>query len=1499
MQYTIGHTQECAIGGVSDPLGRFTRRLLSVAIQAIIELRHRTGENPDGTSDGVGINLAYNPEWARKLAAQAGYANQIANDQRVIITQLFIDKSVKLESVIEVASEVLPKGLELIERKVPVNDIVLAPMALETMPNIHQLLLVGKALRPKQEYRLERKLVRTFDKAFGVDQGGCPKVYLNSCSSRQVVYKGLMSPENLAVFFEDLQDDDLKISAAIFHGRFATNTEPAWSRAQPGRYSCHNGEVNSNETIKADVRALEATLPEKMLPLLFDGSTDSGQADTSLGAIGFESGLGIGLAYQMFMPPIFENAQYPKFATDFYQALAGRHTPGQGPAAKLGLMPAMDGSCMELVAHLDPNGLRPLQTTVSDGIFYAASERAAYPQVPIGEMEKRPDGGHSIFVTGGNVYSDLEVVSYFKDAAPWSEIALDVVEPEIDDHCDGLDLSASAEDVVAEAIRAGLDHGSLRIQLENLMTNGGEMLTAMGNGSPTPVLSDSGRPILDYSPQDHAMVTNPPLDPIREALKFSVSILYGKRLSPFDFGPRRKALKMSSVLSPGEMSKLRDFSRVMTEVSLNYDPAQVDLSDTLRSIEIAVKEMAESGSKFILLSTGSIPEGACSVVVVPFIAAVCAARKGLEGAKALRDTILILDSSEIHSSAEVAAAISYGANAVYPSCLYQFCVKENLTELGDEEMILRIKSGLELGLKKTMAKMGIPTVEGYCGGRHHHVLDLDNEVAQLLGSDYQAGGDGFDKLQKTYAGYLSFSNDYRVYGTITDHGIVRSSDSERERFDGRVIDLIRKIVGLDSNEEPNLFQDLKALAAKSRTLSDYHHSRKPFDMIGFLRIESDRKARAVVFSLAALIVLFGRIFTGAMSRGALTENAHSSIAQGSQIAGDIANSGEGGLPPQRKGKLSANKARQVSTGRFGVDSYYVATAELLDIKMGQGAKAGQGGELPGSKVDSVVAAIRHANEGYPLISPPPHNDIYSIEDLCQLIFTLGEYNPTAAISVKLPLKPGAPAVACGVVKAGATHITLSGYEGGSAATPETSRRHTGYPKFVTLCQVISELAKQGLLDKIILQIDGGLGLSGKEIVILSMLGVRTFGIGSGFMVSQGCIMYGTCQTKCPTGVATEFLNTFDGRWEYSYKFSTALKLNILEELAAIGYKDLDEVWGRKDLLRFDDEALRLYPGLDSFLEQSDAEKKLAGKLPMDKVVGLKPHREPRDFTDWLTQILSRLDSGQLDHSEPLVYEKPLEAADRAAFCRFFGELVRRELTPVEPGLTFKVHGMPGQSLAYWAPKGIRIELDGVIPDYAFSGNDGADGIQYLSSVSPEKRHELCLAGAVVGHGAISGNIVLPCTSGSRLGILNSGANIGALGAGENAGVFAKRGRIIILGEVGQNIGGGMNGPTDGNCIIVPDAMARFRSPNDTKVTELTDELWADVQTMAGLLGDEAVYASMKRFGGLSRGNLAVISGSSEPVEVPVIEHTVQFKTAAEMNTEGLEFIKERKKYLAA
>ncbi len=1496
MQYTLGHTQECAIGGVSDPLGRFTRTLLNVAIKAIWELRHRTGENPDGTSDGVGINFAYNPEWAHKLAAQAGYADEIASDQQVIITQLFIDKSVKLKDVIEVSKKVLPEGLELVDREVPTEKDVLALMALETMPHIHQLLLVGKALTPKQEYRLERKLVRTFDQKFGIDRGGCPKVYLNSCSSRQVVYKGLMSPEYLAVFFEDLQDDDLKISAAIFHGRFATNTDPAWFRAQPGRYSCHNGEFNSIETIKADVRALEATLPDEMLPLLFDGSTDSGQADTSLGAIGFESGHGIGLAYQMFMPPIYENAQYPKFATDFYQALAGRHIPGQGPAAKLGLMPSMDGSGMELVAHLDPNGLRPLQVTVSDGILYAASERAAYPEIPLGEMEKRPDGGHSIFVTGGNIYFDLEVASYFKNVAPWSEIASDVEDAEIIDHCGDLTLDLSSEDVLAEAVRAGLDHGNIRLQVENLMNAGGEMITAMGNSSPTPVLSESGRPITDYTPQDFAIVTNPPLDPIREALKFVVTTIYGGSLSPFDFGPRRKALKMSSILTPGEFCRLQGFAgNSMGQISLNYDSKNMSLRETLETIQSQASKLAENGVKFIRLTTGLIPVGARKLVVVPYLLAVAAVRKGLTKANALRETRLILESPEVHSSAEVAAAISYGANSVYPSFLYQLCVTENLTELSALEMILRIRAGLEMGLKKTIAKTGIPTVDGYCGGRHHHVLDLDPEVARLLDSDYQAGGDGFEKLQATYQGFLSESDRFRVFGTLPDYGIVRGSEKERTRFDGRVIDMIRNIVGLDSDQEPDLFQDLKALAAKFRKLSEYHHSRKPFDMIGYLRIVSDRKASSVVFSLMALKVLFGRIFTGAMSRGALSENAHSNLAQGAQLSGDMGNCGEGGLPKNRRDKLSGNKVRQISTGRFGVDSVYVATAEILEIKMGQGAKAGQGGELPGGKVDEVVADIRHANAGYPLISPPPHNDIYSIEDLCQLIFTLSEYNPLAAISVKIPIKPGAPAVACGIAKAGATHITLSSYEGGTAAAPETSRRHSGYPKFVVLCEIISELAKQGLLDKVVLQIDGGLGLSGKEIVILAMLGLRTFGIGSGFMITQGCVMYGTCDSKCPTGVATEFLDTFDGRWEYSTIYSDGLKVNILEELAAIGYSDLDQVWGRKDLLQFSDEALEIYPGLDSLLEQSEAEKKLAGKLPISEVIALKPHREERDFTSWLAQILTQLESGQLDRAEPLVYEKRLEAADRAAFCRFFGELVRREMTPVEPGLTFKIRGMPGQSLAYWAPKGIRIELDGVIPDYAFSGNDGADGIQFLSSVAPEKRHELCLAGAVVGHGAISGNIVLPCTTGSRLGILNSGAKIGALGAGENTGVFAKRGRIFVFGEVGQNIGGGMNGPTDGNCIVVPEPMARFRNPADTKVTELDDLLWAEAQTMAGKLGLDAVDASMKQLGGFTRGNLAVISGSSIPVEVPLIEHTVRFKTAAEMNSEGLEYLEARQR----
>lgn len=1342
----------CGVGLVADLGNRPSHRIVEQGLAVLRRLTHRgaAGWDPE-TGDGAGVLVAMPDTFFRvrlpDLPAPGRYA----------VAMLFGGEGAEgeLEALLR------EEGFgPLAWRDVPVAPSALGRSARESCPRIRQLFVVRQDALADEA--LERRLFilrRRVEKTLG------DRLYVCSFSSRSVVYKGLLLAHRLADFYADLRAPDFASALVLAHQRYSTNTFPTWSLAQPFRLLAHNGEIN---TLRGNLNALRAREPSlaspllpdlpKALPLIPPGQSDSACLDNLLELL-VCAGRDLPHAMLMLMPPAWgPTHRMGNDVRGFLEYESALMEPWDGPAAVV----FSDG--LRVGAALDRNGLRPARyARCKDGTFVLASEDGVLDLPPEAVAERgrlRPGEMLWLDLPAHRLLRDAEIKAFIARRRPYRRW---IGENRVT--VDGLFREPVPEpvpgDLPAQLARFGRARRDVTALLRPMAETGAEPLAAMGDDTPLAALSETPRPLADYFRQRFAQVTNPPIDPIRERTVMSLMTYMGNRANILDeTAAHARLIKLTRpVLTDAELEHLghvgADAFRPAT-LRLAF-PRGGDgdvLAKALDALAGEATELAARGRRILILSDRGL---APDETPIPALLAVAAANRALVARGLRPETGLVVQTGEVFDSHGLALLLGYGATAVHPwlalAAVADLAARGALacppvTATGN---LIR---ALCSGLLKVMSKMGVSTLRSYRAGQHFEALGLGEGLVGrwLPGTVSRIGGVGLDVL--------------------ADEANRRASAAapapERHAWAPRVVAALRQAVREGDEARYRAF----ARAADHpeggpialRQLLDF----APATPIPLDEVEGE----------AAIL---RRFVAGAMSLGSLSPEAHATIARALNAVGARSNSGEGGENPERFGTDCDSAVKQVASGRFGVTAAYLRDAKEIQIKMAQGAKPGEGGQLPGHKVDDFVARVRHAAPGLTLISPPPHHDIYSIEDLAQLIHDLRTVNPAAEVSVKLVSEAGVGAVAAGVAKAHADAILISGGDGGTGAAPLTSVRHAGLPWELGLAEAHQTLTLNRLRGRVRLQVDGGLR-TGRDVLVAALLGAQTFGFGSALLVCLGCVMDRRCHCNdCPAGIATQApacRARFAGEAEHIVRYLRFVAREVREGLAALGLRSLDEACGRADLLR-------PAAGLSGKAATLDLSALLRRAVPDAPEPAVPRERAGAFDREWLLPAL--------DGPLPRALALEVRNIDRSVGAGLSGEIVARfgAAGLPEGSLTVRLRGVAGQSLGAFLAPGVLLDLEGAANDGVGKGLSG--GVVVVRPAPGEGRGEDVLAGNVVGYGATSGRVHIGGRVGERFAVRNSGAILTCEGTGDHGCEYMTGGRALVLGPVGDNFAAGMTG----------------------------------------------------------------------------------------------------------
>ena len=1401
----------CGVGFVADLSGRGGHEVVAQALRVLCHLEHRGAQGGDpGTGDGAGILTQLPDEFFR---AVTGFALPGPGSYAAGLAFLSAERPVVSATIERLAAA---EGLTVLGwREVPYDVDACGAGARAVLPELVQLFVAGA--NGESGRQLEQMAFCLRKRA--EHEGG---VYFASLSARTIVYKGMLSAVQLEPFFPDLSDPRYGSALALVHSRFSTNTFPSWPLAHPYRYVAHNGEINTIRGNRNWMRAREAMLAtdlippskdgkgiERLFPILNEDGSDSASFDECLELLHM-GGRSLPHAVLMMIPEPWENhEEMTPERRAFYQFHAALMEPWDGPA----LIAFTDGSVIGAV--LDRNGLRPGRYWLtSDGLVVLASEVGVLDIDPATVIRKGRLQPGRIFLADtatGRIVEDEEVKAALAAEHPygaWLHAGL----VHLDDLPDR--PLPPADPAVADLVTLQRMHGyteeELRVILAPMARTGSEPIGSMGTDTPLAVLSDKPRLIFDYFTQLFAQVTNPPLDAIREELVTSLGTVTGPEqnlLVPVPASCRQIALPYP-VIGDQDLAKIAHINDegnlpglASHVVDGRYDPrgGGDGLRARLADICAEVSEAIRAGAHLIILSDRAAPRP--DAIPIPSLLLTGAVHHHLIREKSRTEAGLVVEAGDVRECHHVALLVGYGAAAVNPYLaiesvrdLVRRGVLEGVSEKKAEANLLK---AFGKGLLKIMSKMGVSTVASYTGAQIFEALGLGPEVIEtcFAGTTSRLSGVGFTALAAEIGQRTSLAladpagMEYRRLATGGEYQWRR--DGEQHLFNPETV---FKLQHATRSRRYEIFKEYASLVDDQ--------SRRLMTLRGLLRIRGVDAGTGAprpvpINEVEAVASIVRRFATGAMSYGSISAEAHQTLAIAMNRLGARSNTGEGGEDPDRftpeaNGDLRRSAVKQVASGRFGVTSEYLVNADDLQIKMAQGAKPGEGGQLAGNKVYPWIAKTRYSTPGVGLISPPPHHDIYSIEDLAQLIHDLKNANPAARVHVKLVSEVGVGTVAAGVSKAHADVVLISGHDGGTGAAPLTSLKHAGAPWELGLAETQQTLLRNKLRDRIVVQADGQLK-TGRDVIIAALLGAEEFGFASAPLVVSGCIMMRVCHLDtCPVGVATqnpELRARFSGKPEFVVTFFEFIAEEVREYLAQLGFRSLEEIVGRVDLL---DAALAVDHWKASGLDLS--RMLYRPELPDDAALSCKQSQD-HGLDKALDNTLIQLAEGALEEGRPVRLELPIRNVNRTVGTMLGYEVTRRWGGEGLPDNTIDVSfdGSAGQSFGAFLPRGITLRLTGDANDYLGKGLSGGRLVVRPPAAAPFAAEEQVIAGNVIGYGATSGEIFLRGLVGERFCVRNSGALAVVEGTGDHGCEYMTGGRVVILGPVGRNFAAGMSG----------------------------------------------------------------------------------------------------------
>ena len=1377
----------CGFGLIAHIKGQPSHRLLETAIESLTCMTHRGGIAADGkTGDGCGLLLQM-PDSFMRAEAQAHFAKDLGRHYAVGMIFMGAEAAAQSASKTALESALAANELDVIGwREVPLNPEVCGEIALDQLPHIEQVFIDAEKLDHAQVTAKLFMARRQAEIAMADDSD----FYICSLSDQVLSYKGLVMPADLARFYPDLSDQRLETAICVFHQRFSTNTLPRWPLAQPFRMLAHNGEINTIEGNRSWSRARTSKLASPLLPelqsvvpLVNTAGSDSSSLDNMLELL-TTGGVELPRALRMLIPPAWQNIEgMDPDLKAFYQYQAMHMEPWDGPAGIV-LTDGRYACCL-----LDRNGLRPARwVTTTDGFITLASEIGTHGYSTADVIAKGRVGPGQMLVVDtqeGKVLHTDDIDNMLKSRHPYKRWLRDNARY-IEGSFDGESapgISASELDTYQKMFQVSFEE---RDQvLRPLAESGNEAVGSMGDDTPLAVLSARDRSLYDYFRQKFAQVTNPPIDPLRESIVMSLEVDLGGEGNIFaEIEDHAFRVSLTSpVLSQGKFNTLlnmEDEKLKIADIDATYDPENGNLRAAVEGLCLTAEMAVRNGATLLILSDRQLGENRLPIHSLLATGAVHhhLIRSGLRA-----DANLIIESGSARDSHHFACLLGFGATAIYPYLAYSILEGQLRSGelLGDPTRCYKnYRKGINKGLLKIMSKMGISAVNSYRGAQLFEAVGLDKEIVEVCftGVASRISGAGFDELERDLWQVASKARSRRK--TLDQGGLLKYvHGGEYHAFNPDVVMTLQQAVATGD------YADYQRYAQ--------YCTDRPVAALRDL-LELDLTGNAIdIDAVEPIDAILKRFDSAGMSLGALSPEAHEALAMGMNHVGARSNSGEGGEDPARFGTNRVSKIKQIASGRFGVTPHYLVNAEVLQIKVAQGAKPGEGGQLPGGKVNDLIARLRYSVPGVTLISPPPHHDIYSIEDLAQLIFDLKQVNPTALVSVKLVSEPGVGTIAAGVAKAYADLITISGYDGGTAASPLTSIRHAGSPWELGLAEVHQTLRGNRLRGKIRVQADGGMK-TGLDVIKAAILGAESFGFGTAPMVAMGCKYLRICHlNNCATGVATQNAvlreNHFNGDAERVINFFTFVARETREWLAKLGVARLEDLIGRTDLLKRipgkTDKQARLDLGPIVWVDPDAVDQpqfcEVTSNDPFDRA-----EMAERMVTDMLPAIEGKT-GGEFQYR--------ITNCDRSIGARISGEIARRygntdfDSTPLQIRLT----GTAGQSFGVWNAGGVHMYLEGDCNDYVGKGMAAGKLVVYPPRDSIFASQETSIIGNTCLYGATGGKLFAAGVAGERFGVRNSGAFAVIEGAGDHCCEYMTGGCITVLGPTGVNFGAGMTG----------------------------------------------------------------------------------------------------------
>jgi glutamate synthase (NADPH/NADH) large chain len=1382
----------CGFGLIAQMDNRPSHWLVRTAIGALERLTHRGAIAADGkTGDGCGLLLKKPDAFLRRIADALDY--RLSRDYAVGMVFLSQDAARAEAARRGLANALANEGTEAVGwRRVPTAPSACGAVALETLPQVEQVFVNAPAGMDADTF--ERALYVARRRAEKAIEPQDPDFYVASLSGRVISYKGLVMPANLPVFYPDLEEKDLSASLCVFHQRFSTNTWPQWRLAQPFRYLAHNGEINTIQGNRhwALARSYKFATPlipdmDAVRPLVGLSGSDSCSLDNMLEAL-LAGGLDIFRAMRMLIPPAWQNVDsMDADLKAFYAYNRMQMEPWDGPAGIV-LTDGRYAACT-----MDRNGLRPARYVITrDRHITLASEIGVYDYPPDNVVSKgrlKPGDMLAVDTGTGELLLPGHIDERLKSRRPykrWMKENTRKLESTLDrEPLTTRPLSRTVLRTYQKLFQVSFEE---RDQVLRVLGEAGqEAVGSMGDDTPLPVLSLRVRSLFDSFRQQFAQVTNPPIDPLREQMVMSLEVSFGGEGNPFAEHPSHVARLYTSspVLSEGKFRRLLaldDPRFAHAHIDLCY-PESVKLHEAIEDICDKAVAAARAHKPILILSDRHIAPDRLPVHALLATGAIHhrLIREGLRC-----DANLVLETATARDPHHFAVLIGYGATAVYPYLAFE--VLHRMVESGESsggdpiQVATNYRRGINKGLYKIISKMGISTINSYRGAQLFEIVGLHDEVVSMCfaGTTSRIQGMSFEDLDHDRR--LLARDAWNPRKPVDQGGLLKfMHGGEYHAFHPDVIAALHAAVGSGEYEKYRVFADLV-------------EGRPPMALRDLVRLREDAATPIPIDEVEPIEAILPRFDTAGMSLGALSPEAHEALAMAMNSLGGRSNSGEGGEDPARYGTEKVSKIKQVASGRFGVTPHYLVNAEVLQIKIAQGAKPGEGGQLPGHKVNKMIARLRYSRPGVALISPPPHHDIYSIEDLAQLIFDLKQVNPAALVSVKLVAQAGVGTIAAGVAKGYADLITISGYDGGTGASPLTSIKYAGTPWELGLTETHQTLRANNLRHRVRLQADGGMK-TGLDVIKAATLGAESFGFGTAPMVAMGCKYLRICHlNNCATGVATQdnvlrlkhFKPNAVDKVTHYFRF---VAQDVRERLARLGVRSLSELIGRTDLLAAlpgqsgRQRRLDLTPILGDYGVAADRPQfcAVARNAPFDK-----GELAERMVADALPAIEGKT-GGEFRYT--------LKNNNRTIGARLSGEIARRhgDQGMNDAPVTVRLQGTAGQSFGAWNAGGLEMYLEGDANDYVGKGMAGGKLVIYPPRDSRFKSHETVIVGNTCLYGATGGKLFVSGIAGERFAVRNSGAVAVVEGVGDHGCEYMTGGVVAVLGRTGLNFGAGMTG----------------------------------------------------------------------------------------------------------